>query len=149
MSVFRGRREAKIDLYSMRDVIERYARAVQEADVDELRSMTFGVLLEQLSREQTQRIVAQLAADTCQHGSISVRDFRDVYIDAEQCKITATVNFEHAPPLDVRFGLIELRGRWLLAGADTLPGDAGGPWSHRAREFAKPIQQPDVDALAG
>ena len=130
-----------MDLSSMRDAIERYARAVQEADVDELRSTTFGVLREQLSLEKTQLMVAQLAADTCQRGSISVSDFRDAFIDAEQCKITATVNFEQAPPLDVRFRLIELRGRWLLVGADTLPGDAGGQWRHRARESAKPIQR--------
>jgi len=100
-----------VDLSSVRNAIERYARAVQEADVEELRRITFGVLREQLSLEKTRLIVAQLAADTCQHGAISVRDFRDAYFDADQWKITATVAFEHAPPLDVRFGLIELQGR--------------------------------------
>jgi hypothetical protein len=116
-------RAAEMDLSSLHDAIERYAHAVQEADVDELRSITFGVLHEQLPLENTQLIVAQLAADTCQHGSITVSDFRDASFDAEQCKITATVNFEQAPSLDVRFGLIELQGRWLLISAHALPGE--------------------------
>lgn len=37
-----------MDLPSVRDAIERYARAVQEADTDKLRSITSGVLREQL-----------------------------------------------------------------------------------------------------
>jgi hypothetical protein len=136
-----------VNLSSVRNAIERYARAVQEADIDELRSITSGVLREQLSPEKTQLIVAHLTADTCQHGSISVRDFRDAYFDADQWKITATVAFEQAPPLDVRFGLIELQGRCWLVGADTLPGDPSGSLASFYGESAVPIQRPSVDAL--
>ena len=136
-----------MNLSSVRNAIERYARAVQEADIDELRSITSGVLREQLSPEKTQLIVAHLTADTCQHGSISVRDFRDAYFDADQWKITATVAFEQAPPLDVRFGLIELQGRCQRVGADTLPRDPSGSLASFCEESAVPIQRPGVDAL--
>lgn len=84
---------------------------MQEADFDELRSITFGVLRERFPLENTQPIVAQLAADTCQHGAITVSNFPGVSFDSEQCKITATVNFEQAPSSNVRSGLIERLGR--------------------------------------
>ena len=112
-----------MDLSSVRDAIERYAHAVQDADVDKLRSVTCGILREQLPQEYTELIVAQLAADTCKYGAITVSNFRDASIDAERCTITATVNFEQAPPLYVRFGLIQLQGRWILIGAHALPED--------------------------
>ncbi|WP_443677583.1 Rv0361 family membrane protein [Mycobacterium cookii] len=124
---------------SVHDAVRRYARAVQEADIGELRHMTCGVLHEQFSIEQTSVLAAQLAADRCQHGSISVSDFRDVHVDAERWWITATLSFEYAPPLDVRFGLIEQRGRWLLVGADTQTRYARSPLS----------SGPSVAALAG
>lgn len=128
-----------MEMSSVHDAVTRYTRAVEEADVGELRRMTFGVLREQLSLEQTSLVAAQLAADRCQHGSISVSDFRDAYVEAGRWRITATLNFEHAPPLDVQFGLIERQGRWLLVGADTQTRYMGGPLS----------SGPDVEALAG
>ena len=138
-----------MDLASVRNAIERYARAVQEADVDELRRITSGALRERLSPEKTQLIVADLAADTCQHGSISVSDFRDAYLDAEQWKITATVNFEQVPPLDVRFRLIEWQGEWQLVGADTLSGDAKGSMESFCEESAVPIRRVEMSDGAG
>lgn len=134
-------------LSGVRDAITRYACAVQEANIDELRRVTWGALREQFSSEKTQLIAAHLAADTCQHGSIRVSNFRDAYFDAEQWKITATVNFEHAPALDVRFGIVELRGQWLLVGADTLPGEVRGPSRPIARDSRS--QSPGVGALVG
>lgn len=116
-----------MDLPGLRGAIERYARAVQEADVEELRRITSGALRERLSAEKTQLIAAHLAADTCQHGSISISNVRDAHFDADQWRITATLIFEQAPPLDVRFGLIAWRGRWQVVGADALPGAARGP----------------------
>ena len=88
-----------MDLSSVRNAIERYARAVQEADVEELRRITFGVLREQLSLEKTRLIVAQLAADTCQHGAISVRDFRDAYFDASSAQtLCPAIRVDHWRP---------------------------------------------------
>ncbi len=115
-----------MDLPSVRDAIERYARAVQHANIDELRRITCGALREQLSLENTQLIVAHLAADTCRQGAIRVSRLRDAHLDAGRCTITATVNFEQARPLDVRFGLVKRHGRWLLVGADTMPDDGSG-----------------------
>lgn len=123
-----------MDLSGLRSAIERYARAVQEADVEELRRITSGALRERLSSEKAQLIVAHLAADTCQHGSISISNSRDAYFDADRWKITATVNFEQAPPLDVRFGLIASRGRWQVVSADTLPGDLSGAMPRLSEE---------------
>jgi hypothetical protein len=80
-------------------------------------------------------------------GSISVSDFRDAYFNDEQGKITATVNFEQAPPLDVRFGLIELQGQWLLVNADTLPRGTGGRWRTFCGESSESSQRPSVDVL--
>jgi hypothetical protein len=136
-----------VPLSGVRDAITRYVCAVQEANINELRRITWGALRDRFSSEKTQLIAAHLAADTCQHGSIRVSDFRDAHFDAEQWKITATVNFEHAPALDVRFGIVELRGLWLLVGADTLPGDTRGP----SRPVAKDPRStsPDVGALVG
>ncbi len=128
-----------MEMSSVYDAVKRYARAVQEADVGELRRMTFGALREQLSLEQTSLVAAQLAADRCQHGSISVSDFRDAYVEAERWRITATLNFEYAPPLDVQFGLIKRQGRWLLVGADTQTRYLRGSVS----------SGPAVEALAG
>ncbi|MFZ3270903.1 MAG: hypothetical protein WA488_13315 [Mycobacterium sp.] len=134
-------------LSGVRDAITRYTRAVQEANIDELRRITWGALRERFSSEKTQLIAAHLAADTCQHGSIRVSNFRDARFDAEQWKMTATVNFEHAPALDVRFAIVALRGQWLLVGADTLPGDAKGPSHPVARDPRS--QSPGVGALVG
>lgn len=75
-------------LFSVRDAIERYAHAVQQADVDELRKHPWRAT----PPENTQLSVAKLAADTCQHGSSTVSDFRDVSFDPEQCMITVPVN---------------------------------------------------------
>jgi hypothetical protein len=136
-----------VPLSGVRDAITRYACAVQEANIDELRSITWGALREQFSLEKTQLIAAHLAADTCQYGSIRVSNFRDAHFDTEQWKITATVNFEHAPALDVRFGIVELRGQWLLVGADTLPGEVRGPSRPVARDPRS--QSPGVGALVG
>jgi len=136
-----------VPLSGVRDAITRYACAVQEANVDELRRITWGALRERFSSEKTQLIVAHLAADTCQHGSIRVSNFRDACFDAEQWKMTATVNFEHAPALDVRFAIVTLRGQWLLVGADTLPGDARGPSRTVARDPRS--QSPGMGALVG
>jgi hypothetical protein len=52
-----------------------------------------------------------------------ISSFRDASFDPEQCMNTATVHFAQAPSLDAGFGLIELRGRWLLIGAHALPGE--------------------------
>lgn len=128
-----------MEMSSVHDAVRRYARAVQDADVGELRRITFGVLREEFSMEQTALVAAQLAADRCLHGSIAVSDFRDAYVDAERCRITATLNFEHAPPLDVQFGLVEEQGRWLLVGADT-----------QTRYVRSPLSSgPAVEALVG
>ncbi len=134
-------------LSGVRDAITRYACAVQEANVNELRRITWGALRERFSSEKTQLIAAHLAADTCQHGAIRVTNFRDAHFDAEQWGITATVNFEHAPALDVRFRIVELRGQCLLVGADTLPGDARGPLRPVARDPRSP--SPGAGALVG
>jgi len=47
------RRQTEVDLSSVHDAIERYAHAVQQADIDEPRGITFGVLGEQLRLENT------------------------------------------------------------------------------------------------
>ncbi|MGA9489026.1 MAG: hypothetical protein WBV80_02085 [Mycobacterium sp.] len=128
-----------MEMSRVHDAVRGYARAVQDADVGELSRMTFGVLHEQLSMEHTALVAAQLAADRCLHGSITVSDFRDVYVDAERYRITATLTFEHAPPLDVQFGLVEQQGRWLLVAADT-----------QTRYVRSPLSSgPAVEALAG
>jgi hypothetical protein len=108
-----------VDLSSVRDAIERYAHAVQQAGVDEVRRHAWRAA----PARNAQLILAQLAGDRCQHGSGTISNFRHASFDPEQCMSTATVHFAQAPSLDVRLGLIELQGRWVLIGAHALPGE--------------------------
>lgn len=102
------------------EAICQYARAVQRADVDTLRSITFGALRERFSMEYAGVIAAQLACDSSQYGAITLADVRDGSIDSGRCEISATLNFERAAQFDVRFTLVNLGGRWLLTGAHPL-----------------------------
>lgn len=119
-----GAEEAEADLRAVKEVVTNYGYAVQEADVERLRTITFGAIREQYSLANTELIGAQLVSDAFQYGSVTMSDFRDASFASDWCKIVATVSFERAAPLHVQFSLVKRAGTWMVAAARTLPGEA-------------------------
>ena len=119
-------RQAMADLYAIKAAIVDYGCAVQEADVDKLRTITVGGVREQYSFENAEQVGAQLVSDAFVYGSITISEFRDAYFAATHCKITATVRFERSTSLDVQFSLAKKDGAWLITAARTLPGESTG-----------------------
>lgn len=68
-------------------------------------------------------IVAQLAADTCQHGPITVSNFRDSSFDFRTMHDHRDGELRAGTTIGCAIRARQLHGRWLLIGAHTLPDD--------------------------
>jgi hypothetical protein len=123
------------DLFAVKAAVVTYGHAVQEADVDQLRSITVGAMQEPYSFENAEQVGAQLVSDAFVYGAITISEFRDAYFAPTECRIAATVRFERSTPLRVQFNLLKQDGTWLISAARTLACEVE-PQSNQVRRIA-------------